>query len=150
MKKSINILLIPVLFFAMLACENQDVNEAEQFKPREIHEDIVFHFDTIIVDGVEYMILEKDNNNPHEGFGFMAMRGNKMLEKQDTVLAYLRTITELQVQILAGITKRPSDEINEEVKAILKKYVDEQRPELLNLERTTFQNETDSALSKRR
>ena len=33
-------------------------------------------FQTIVIDGCEYLILERDRNNPHEGFGFMAHKGN--------------------------------------------------------------------------
>jgi len=33
-------------------------------------------FDIIEIDGCEYLILERDRNNPHEGFGFMSHKGN--------------------------------------------------------------------------
>ena len=41
----------------------------------EINEEDL-NFTTITVDGCEYLILERDRNNPHEGFGFMAHKGN--------------------------------------------------------------------------
>ncbi len=126
------------------SCENKDINEGEQFKPREIHEDIVFHFDTIIVDGIEYLILEKDNNNPHEGFGFMAFRANKLVEKQDTVLAYLKTIRDYQLQILFNLTGTSMDELADQDKALLNNYLDQQKQELNSLEKNEFQNQIDN------
>ena len=123
------------------SCQNRDINEGEAFKPREIHEDIVFHFDMIEVDGVEYLILEKDNNNPHEGFGFMALRGNKLIEKSDTALAYLRTLTELQTRMYAAMTRRTYEDTRTEVDELLKGYLDEES-ELIKLEQRKFRNES--------
>ncbi|MBV6640976.1 MAG: hypothetical protein KI791_09665 [Cyclobacteriaceae bacterium] len=134
-----------ILILGIVACENRDVNEGEQFKPREIHEDIVFHFDTITVDGIEYLILEKDNNNPHEGFGFMAFRANKLMEKQDTVLAYLRTITDLQVEIMSHLKDQPVEEVTQYVTDKFNGYIEAQRSELMILETKEFRNRIDSA-----
>ena len=92
-----------VLIVLVLSCENRALHDSEEFKPREIHENIEFHFDRIEVDGVEYLILEKDNNNPHEGFGFMAFRANKLVEKQDTTLAYMKSILEMQQLIYSRV-----------------------------------------------
>lgn len=130
---------IPLIFsaaccLALVSCKNRDINEGEAFKPREIHEDIVFHFDKITVDGIEYLILEKDNNNPHEGFGFMALRGNKLMEKQDTILAYLRTITDLQIRTYAAATRRPIDQIEAEAGELFRFHLDEEAAHLLQLE----------------
>ena len=133
-----------LLLLGITACENRDVNEGEQFKPREIHEDIVFHFDTITVDGIEYLILEKDNNNPHEGFGFMAFRANKLMEKQDTVLAYLRTLTDLQVEILSHLKEQPLDEVSQYATDKFNGYIEAQRSELMLLEKKEFRNRRDS------
>ena len=132
------------LLLGIIACKNRDVNEGEQFKPREIHEDIVFHFDTITVDGIEYLILEKDNNNPHEGFGFMAFRANKLMEKQDTVLAYLRTLTDLQVEILSHLKEQPLNEVSQYATDKFNAYIEAQRSELLLLEKKEFRNRRDS------
>ena len=71
-----------------VGCKNESLSEDEKFATREIHENVQWHFDKIDVDGVEYLILEKDNNNPHEGFGFMSIRANNLLQKQDSILAY--------------------------------------------------------------
>ncbi len=143
MKRS-DLLVWMALATLTVTCKNRDVNEGEQFKPREIHEDVSFHFDSITVDGIEYLILEKDNNNPHEGFGFMALRGNRLIQKQDTILAYLRTVTDLQVEILAGIYDRPTTEITQRVDEILHRYIDAQKAELMQLESATYQNFKDS------
>ncbi|XOV94541.1 MAG: hypothetical protein ACFHWX_07515 [Bacteroidota bacterium] len=145
--KNSGILFLSIIVLFMYACHNRDINEGEQFKPREIHEDIVFHFDTIIVDGVEYLILEKDNNNPHEGFGFMAFRANRLIEKQDTVLAYLRTLTEMQVEILSKLNNQSIEELTQRTNDKLKAYVEAQRPELQSLETTEFRNRGDSAIN---
>lgn len=130
-----------LLILSATTCKNRDINEGEAFKPREIHEDIVFHFDKIEVDGVEYLILEKDNNNPHEGFGFMALRGNRLIEKQDTVLAYLRTLTEVQTRMYAMMSRRTYEDTKVEVSELFKTYLD-QESELLKLEQNSLRNES--------
>ena len=75
-----------------------------------------WHFDKIEVDGAEYLILEKDNNNPHEGFGFMSIRANTLLQKQDSILAYLRANQQMQAKIYAalnGISEEDALAIND-------------------------------------
>lgn len=129
---------LSILF--IISCQNKDVNEGEQFQPREIHEDIIFHFDKIEVDGIEYLILEKDNNNPHEGFGFMAFRANQLMEKQDTLLAYIRTVTELNVQILSALTERPAEEVRGKANKIFFDFLESESAELQSLERQEFKN----------
>lgn len=138
--------ILSLLLFGMTSCQNRDINEGAQFKPREIHEDIIFHFDTIVVDGIEYLILEKDNNNPHEGFGFMAFRANKLMEKQDTVLAYLKTLTDIQLQILSAVTEQPLEELTLQTQGRLNEYLEQQRYELDLLEKTEFHNELDTLI----
>lgn len=135
MYQKISFPFVTLVFFIFLsACENRDLNEGEAFKPREIHENIQFHFDKITVDGVEYLILEKDNNNPHEGFGFMAFRANALLEKQDTVLAYLRTVTELQSQILSEINNESIESVRQKTEKIFLKNLGSEEGELERLE----------------
>ncbi|WP_109830408.1 hypothetical protein [Reichenbachiella versicolor] len=91
------------LYFLLTGCvENKDVNSSYGPNFREIHEDIHFHFDEVVVDGNKYLILERDRNNPHEGFGFMALKGNDMKSNQDSIKAYLKTILELQKKILSN------------------------------------------------
>ena len=47
-------------------------------------------------------------------FGFMAFRANKMMEKQDTLLAYMRTITELNTLLYAKMYNKSIEEMLEE------------------------------------
>jgi hypothetical protein len=107
------ILLVLIISFG---CENQSLSEDEKFSTREIHENVQWHFDKIEVDGAEYLILEKDNNNPHEGFGFMSIRANTLLQKQDSILAYLRANQKMQAKIYAalnGISEEDALAIND-------------------------------------
>jgi len=127
----------------LVSCENRELNEGEAFKPREIHENISFSFDKITVDGVEYLILEKDNNNPHEGFGFMAFRANKLIEKQDTVLAYLRSMAEMQIRMNATLTKREIGTVRDEFVQVFDFYLSEERNDLDQLEKADLKS-TDS------
>jgi hypothetical protein len=129
-----------IIIIAFDGCKNRDINEGEQFKPREIHEDIMFSFDKITVDGIEYLILEKDNNNPHEGFGFMALRGNKLMEKTDTILAYLKTIRELQAKNYAMNSKKPVDVAIAESDAILLYHLNEQQADFERLEKSELRS----------
>ncbi len=112
MKKSVYILLI---LFAISSCENRDINEGEEFRPREVNEDFQqFHFNRIVYDGVEYLITERDNNNPHEGFGFMALSGNRMVDEQDSLMAYMKAIGDMQARIYArlyGVSESAGDSL---------------------------------------
>ncbi len=110
---------IPFLTCAfILSCENKGINEGEAFRPREINEDFDdFHFNTINYEGVDYLITERDNNHPHEGFGFMAFRANKLIDKQDSILAHIQAIGEMQKLIYARLYSVPlnvSDSIYKE------------------------------------
>lgn len=141
LKNHITILSAGILF-SISSCENRDLNEGEAFKPREIHEQIVFNFDKVIVDGIEYLILEKDNNNPHEGFGFMAFRGNKLMEKQDTVISLLKTINEQQNQILSILTKKPIDEVRHNSMDIFDKFLQDEFHEIQLLEQSRLRGKS--------
>lgn len=95
-------LLIICSLSMLISCENRDINEGEEFRPRAVKDSFEdTHFTKITVDGVEYIMTERDNNNPHEGFGFMAFRANKLLEKQDTLISYLRTMQYFQNKMYA-------------------------------------------------
>lgn len=102
-----NQLLGILLFFCVIiSCKNRDINEGEEFRPRSIHENFEeFEFDTVTVDGIDYWIMERDNNNPHEGFGFMAVRANPLFDKQDSILAHLKALGEMQSLIYARLYK---------------------------------------------
>jgi hypothetical protein len=130
--KKYSILLICTILFS---CENRELNEGEEFRPRELHDNFKdSHFTLVVVDGVEYLMMERDNNNPHEGFGFMALRGNKIISKQDTSLAMARTIAEFQIQIMAHLTKESTDKVREDFKQLFVKYLSEEQMELKRLE----------------
>ena len=101
MKTILSVILF--ILIVSLGCKNQSLSEDEKFATREIHENVQWHFDKIDVDGVEYLILEKDNNNPHEGFGFMSIRANNILQKQDSILAYLKANQQMQAKLYAKL-----------------------------------------------
>jgi len=101
MKTILSVILLVLIISS--GCENQSLSEDEKFSTREIHENVQWHFDKIEVDGAEYLILEKDNNNPHEGFGFMSIRANTLLQKQDSILAYLKANQQMQTKIYAAL-----------------------------------------------
>jgi len=93
---------IVVLSLVAYACANRDINEGEEFRPRAVPDNFNnTHFSLVEVDGVEYLMTERDNNNPHEGFGFMAFRANKLLEKQDSIISFLKAMQFYQNKIYA-------------------------------------------------
>ncbi|MEO9802109.1 MAG: hypothetical protein ABJF04_02625 [Reichenbachiella sp.] len=106
-----------LLMLCFSSCENRDVNHDDGPNFSEIHEDIQYHFDQVEIDGHEYFILERDRNNPHEGFGFMAMKANTSIDNQDSIKAYLKTLLDVQIQLLAAQNKtsinQTKDEVNE-------------------------------------
>lgn len=102
--------VVIILILAIAACENRDVNSTDGPNFSEIHEDIHYHFDKVAIDGSEYFILERDRNNPHEGFGFMALKGTDLKQNQDSIKAYLKTVLELQVQLMAIMNNTSKDE----------------------------------------
>lgn len=139
--KKFPILLAVISIVVFSGCNNRDLNEGVAFRAREIHEKVDYHFDKIDVDGIEYLILEKDNNNPHEGFGFMAFRANLLMEKQDSIIAYLRTLTEVQNQILASVSRKPLAEVEDNTAAIFNKYLGTEEDELQKLEEKVLKSE---------
>lgn len=123
-KNNINpIVFIGLTFLSMVSCENREVGNTEGPNFREIHEEIQYHFDEVEIDGNEYFILERDRNNPHEGFGFMAMKANKSIANQDSIKAYLKTILDLQTQILANQNKQPLEETKNTANALFNLYL---------------------------
>jgi hypothetical protein len=131
-----------LLLIVLEGCQNRPLQDNSEMKTREIHEDIEFHFDAITVDGVEYLILEKDNNNPHEGFGFMAFRANKMIEKQDTLLAYMRTITQMQALIYAKTYNKSIQEGQEFVENLYQENLQNRTEEIYQLESKKLTNKS--------
>ncbi|WP_422358994.1 hypothetical protein [Reichenbachiella sp.] len=120
-----------VLFAIVLAttssCENRDVNHSDGPNFSEIHEDIQYHFDQVEIEGHEYFILERDRNNPHEGFGFMAMKANKTMANQDSIKAYLKTLIDLQTQQLTEKNNTSLEETEAEVNQLFKFYLNQSR-----------------------
>ncbi|MBV6645300.1 MAG: hypothetical protein KI790_07610 [Cyclobacteriaceae bacterium] len=138
-----NVLPLYLLVLLLVSCENKALNEGEGFRPKEIHEKgTEFHFDPVTVDGIEYLILERDNNNPHEGFGFMAFRANKLMEKQDTVLAYLRTINEMQSLLYAKLYNVSPDEAQQYNDELLEKYIQMETADLESLQQSDYSGST--------
>lgn len=132
---SIGTILLAIVL--LQSCENKSLHDADDFKPREIHEQMPMNFDKVEIDGVEYLVLEKDYNNPHEGFGFMAFRANKLIEKQDTVLAYLKTISDMQVlmyQRMFGVNTAQARALRD---TIFDKNLSLEEYELYQLEKNT-------------
>ncbi|WP_425391281.1 hypothetical protein [Ekhidna sp.] len=125
----------------LFSCENKDINEGEEFRPRAVNDNFEdTHFTKIKVDGVEYIMTERDNNNPHEGFGFMAFRANKLMEKQDTLISYMRTLQHFQNKIytrMYGISE-DSGQVAFEMKLI--EFLKQETRELEELEREDLVN----------
>lgn len=131
-------LLIPILSLSLIiaSCENQDINEGEEFRPRAVSDSFEdSHFQRVKVDGVEYLMMERDNNNPHEGFGFMAFRANTLMEKQDTVLAYLKTLQAFQNKIYARVSRISEEQAQAEFEQIFRDNLLLEKRELDELER---------------
>lgn len=116
--------------FISYSCENRDINEGEEFRPREVNEDFQnFHFNRIVYDGVEYLITERDNNNPHEGFGFMAFSGTTFMQEQDSLMAYMKTNAEIQARIYArvfGVSDAAGDSLYQSIYSF---YLQKERAE---------------------
>ena len=132
MRKLSYLLFIPLI---LVSCKNRDLNEGEEFRPRVLEDSFDdSHFTRVTVDGVEYLMLERDNNNPHEGFGFMAFRANTLLEKEDTVIAYLKSISDLQVQYFATLSRKSEQDVRDDFNMLFKKHLKEKQVELDHLE----------------
>jgi len=111
-----------VISFLLNGCKNKDINEGEEFKPKEINEDYGnFHFNKIDYEGSKYLITERDNNNPHEGFGFMAYNGRDLELKSDSILAYLKSIAEFQKRLYAKEYNVSYEDVEAEYDSLLTK-----------------------------
>ena len=62
------------LFF-IFSCENREVSLGYSMEEVEMSS-FAHKFHVLEIDGCHYLFLELDRNNPHEGFGFFAHRGN--------------------------------------------------------------------------
>ena len=134
-------LLIVLMASSLLACQNKDINEGEKFRPRELHDNFDHsHFTKVTVDGVEYLMMERDNNNPHEGFGFMAFRANTLLEKQDTLIAYLKAMQYFQNKIYSRMYMISEDSGNAEFQTKFLELLNTEIVELEQLEKEDLVN----------
>ena len=139
MKKIVIIFLALIIF----SCENRDINEGEQFRPRQVHDSFQnVEFSKVTIDGVEYLMLERDNNNPHEGFGFMAFRANNLVQKQDSIMAYLQAIGDMQSRIYAQINNLSLEESDTLYNDLLNYYLSLQVRELTALGRESLSDTT--------
>ncbi|WP_420318714.1 hypothetical protein [Ekhidna sp.] len=134
-----------LLFFGLLAilisCKNKDINEGEEFRPRAVNDNFEdTHFTKIKVDGVEYILTERDNNNPHEGFGFMAFRANKLMEKQDTIISYIRALQHFQNKIYTRMYEISEDSGQVAFEAKLIEFLKQENKELEELEKEDLVN----------
>jgi len=134
--------IVCVSLILVSGCRNKDINEGEEFRPRAVRDNFDdTHFTEVVVDGVSYLMTERDNNNPHEGFGFMAIRGNKMLEKQDSILTYLRTIQYFQAMMYAKTMNIPEHQALLEYENKFQEFLYIENKELQQLEQKDLTNE---------
>ncbi|NQZ75787.1 MAG: hypothetical protein HRT61_06695 [Ekhidna sp.] len=125
----------------ILSCENTDINEGEEFRPRAVNDSFEdTHFTKITVDGVEYLLTERDNNNPHEGFGFMAFRANDLMKKQDTIISYLKAMQHFQNLMYSRMYKISTEEGQREFDAKLDEFLLLEQEELKQLQREDLTN----------
>lgn len=115
--------VLTAISFSMFSCENRDVNHSDGPNFSEIHEDIQYHFDQVEIEGHEYFILERDRNNPHEGFGFMAMKANKTIANQDSIKAYLKTLIDIQTELLSQRKEMPLEETETVINELFDYYL---------------------------
>ncbi|MEQ9289258.1 MAG: hypothetical protein RIG77_20190 [Cyclobacteriaceae bacterium] len=134
-------LTIYISAFLLLSCscENREVNPETGPDFSEIHDNLEYHFDRVKIDGYEYLILERDRNNPHEGFGFMALNGTRIGGNQDTLRAYLKTVLEVQSEILGLLNEEPKEDAAFRIDEILKNNLSQIKP---------YQRKTDAVSKK--
>ncbi|MEO9485447.1 MAG: hypothetical protein ABJG47_18450 [Ekhidna sp.] len=138
-------LVIIATIFLLGGCENKDINEGEEFRPRAVKDSFEdTHFTKVVVDGVEYILTERDNNNPHEGFGFMAFRANKLMEKQDTIISYLRTMQHFQNKVYARMYGISEDSGQAQFESKLIEFLAVETKELEELQREDLVNKGSS------
>ncbi|MEM0941060.1 MAG: hypothetical protein AAF600_21410 [Bacteroidota bacterium] len=142
MKNPVNLIII---ISCLVSCSNRDINEGEAFMPRPVKDRFDdSHFTKITVDGVEYILMERDNNNPHEGFGFMAFRANNLMEKQDSIISYLRTLQTYQNKIYARMFNLSEEEAQNQFHNTLKNFLLLEKQELEGLEKEELTGSTES------
>lgn len=135
--KKLLLLSLPILLIG--SCRNRDINASEEFKPRVIHDFFEeSDFSVMRIDGLDYIMLEKDNNNPHEGFGFMALKANKMMMAQDSVMAYLKAMNYYQLKMYSRMMNQPEWQVRDEFDSL---FLSNLRQEYLLSNNTVTQEE---------
>lgn len=138
MKKLITILSFSLL---LLGCQNHDINEGEEFRLRAVKDSFDnVEFAKVTVDGVEYLMMERDNNNPHEGFGFMAFRANKVIEKQDSIISFLKAMQFYQNKMYARMFNLSEEEAQAQFDESFQNFLSLEMKELQNLNREDLQS----------
>ncbi|MEM6738110.1 MAG: hypothetical protein AAF620_18785 [Bacteroidota bacterium] len=140
-----NLVSFIIITSFLLGCKNRDINEGEEFRPRPVKDRFDnSHFTKITVDGVEYILMERDNNNPHEGFGFMAFRANRLMEKQDSIISYLRSLQVYQNKMYARMFNLSEEEAQNQFHNTLKDFLLLEKQELEELEKEELTGNTES------
>lgn len=105
--------LILLLLLVVFSCKNRDVNPINN-DTLPMHERKPINasdFDTVTIEGSVYYIMERDRNNPHEGFGFMALGGAQFKRKQDSILAYQKLLLKNQIRIIERLEGIPAADL---------------------------------------
>ena len=69
-------ILLSVLLLACSSCQNEEINRTTSQTHQIAQVSQQYEFHVIEIDQCQYLFLELDRNNPHEGFGFFSHRGN--------------------------------------------------------------------------
>ncbi len=139
-----NVAIFIMLIFTF-SCRNRDINEGEEFRPRAVQDSFDdSHFTKVTIDGVEYIMMERDNNNPHEGFGFMAFRANTLLEKQDSIISYLKAMQVYQNKMYARMFNLSEEEAQKQFQETFESFLLLELGELLELGKEDLTNNPDS------
>lgn len=112
--------LISLVLAISFSCKNREIIPNEEYAFREIHESMQFHFDTIKDGKSQYLILEKDRNHPHEGFGFMALKGDMLHAQNDSILAYLRALVYTNALIMSKLNNSNPEHEIERIEGLVK------------------------------
>jgi len=123
MKKISYFVLLSLI--ALSSCKNKDVNPINN-DTLPMHERKPIKdsdFDTVTIEGSTYYIMERDRNNPHEGFGFMALKGTDILNKQDSILAYQQLLLSNQIRILERLENIPAADLEYEMQQQLEIFL---------------------------
>ncbi|HCX23516.1 MAG TPA: hypothetical protein DHN29_16465 [Cytophagales bacterium] len=71
----------------------------------------------------------------------MAFRANKLVAKQDTILAYMKTLTELQIRTYAAASGKSVEAVTSEANELLEFHLDEEISEITKLESNNLKSD---------